>query len=70
MFGSLGQIRLGLPRSSAEGFTEVPPRFSKFRGVFASLGQIRLGLPRGSVEGSAKVSPRFHQGFMKVAQIS
>ena len=38
------------------GFTKVPPRFFKFRGVFGFLGQIRLGLPKGSVEGS----PRFH----------
>ena len=60
--GFLGQIRLGLPKGSAEGFTEIPPRFSKFRGVSASLGQIRLGLPQGSAESSAKVPLRFHQG--------
>ena len=71
--GSLGQIRLGLPKGSAEGSTKVPPRFhqsstkvppkfhSKFRGVSGSVGQIRLGLPRGSAEGSPKVKPRFHQ---------
>ena len=74
LYGSLGQIHLGLPKGSAEGSTKVPPRF---RGVAGSLGQIRLWLPSGSAEGStkvpprfrqdsAKVSPRFHQGSTKV----
>ncbi len=55
-----------------QGFTEVPPRFSKFRGAFeSSLGQIRLGLPKGSVEGFAqgpsKVPSRFHPGCTNVS---
>ena len=105
LYGSLGQIRLGLPKGSAEGstevlevswflslwgrsvlgcqkvprkvpprfrqgFTKVPPRFSKFRGVSGSLGQIRVGLPKGSAEGSTKVSPRFHQGSTEVLEVS
>ena len=60
-FGFLGQIRLGLPKGSAEGFTKAPPRFSKFRGVSGSLGQIRLGLPKGSGEGSTKVPRRLRK---------
>ena len=27
LYGSLGQIHLGLPKGSAEGSTKVPPRF-------------------------------------------
>ena len=46
LYGSLGQVRLGQPKGSAEGSTKVPPRFCKFGGVSASLGQIRLGLQK------------------------
>ena len=57
LYGSLGQIRLGLPKGSAEISTKVPrkvpPRFSpRFR------------------QGFTKVSPRFHQGSTKLLQIS
>ena len=71
LYGSLRQIRLGSAEGSTEGFTKVPPSFSKFRvrGVSGCLGQIRLGLPKGSTEGFTKVSPRFRQGFKKVAQV-
>ena len=68
--GCLGQIRLGLPKGSAEGSTKfhqssvkvppssptVPPWFSKFRGVSGSL-------PR-------RVPPSFHQGSTKFLQVS
>ena len=85
LHGSLGQIRLGLPKGSAVGSTKVPPSFSKFRCNSGSLGQTRFGLPKGSAEGStkvprkvpprfhqgsAKVLPRFHQGSTKLLQIS
>ena len=35
LYGSLGQIRLGPPKGSGG---QVPPRFSKFRGVSGSPG--------------------------------
>ena len=81
LYGSLGQIRLGLPKRSAESSTKVPPRFHQgstklpqvswclwFSGADSSLGcqEVHLGLPKGSVEGFL----RFHQGFAKVAQVS
>ena len=63
LYGSLGQIRLGPPKASAEGSTKVPPRLHqgstkvsprlrKFRDLCGLLGQIRFGVPKGSVEGS------------------
>ena len=61
--GSLGEIRFGLPKGSAEGSTKVPPSFSKFRCVSGSLGQI-LGCQKVPRE---KVPPRFHQASPSLA---
>ena len=72
--GSLGHVRLGLPRfhqGSAEGSTKVSSRFHQnlhsVRGVSGFLEQMRLGLPKGCLEVSTKVPPRFRQGSTKVS---
>ena len=79
--GSLGQVRVGLPKGSAEGSTKAPPKFhqcstklpaSFHQGspslvVSGFLGQICLGLAKGST----KVSPRFRWVcFTKVPHLS
>ena len=76
--GSLGQIRLGLPRGSAEGSTKVPPRFhqsstkvqTRFHQSSTPSFVVSLVLWGRSVLGCQevlrKVPPRFHQGFTKV----
>ena len=85
LYSSLGQIRLGPPKSSAESSTKVPPREKRFHQGSSSfvvslvlLGRSVLGWKKGPVlkvlwkvhHGSTKVSPRFHQGLTKVAQVS
>ena len=79
--GSLGQIRLGLPKSSAEGSSKVSPRFHQnFLSFVVSLvlwARFVLGcqkvprkVPPRFRQGSTKVSPRFQQGCPKVTQVS
>ena len=73
LYGSLGQIRLGLPKGSAEGSTKVPPCFHC--GSSKGAARIHQG-PSGfvvsvvlwnkSVVRSYKVPWKVHQGFTKV----
>ena len=75
LYGSPGQIRLGLPKGSAEISTKVPTKLLQvswclwFFGADPSWAakRFRGRFHQGSAEGSAKVSPRFHQGFTKVS---
>ena len=70
LYGSLGQICLGLPKGSAEGSTKVPARVhQRSTSSVASLvlwGRSVLG--RQKVPW--KVPPRFQQGCTTVLQVS
>ena len=68
--GGCQQVPRKVPPRFHQGSAKVPPKFSKFRGVFGSLGQISLGLPKGSPEGSAKVPTTVHHGSTKALQVS
>ena len=73
LYGSLGQIRLGLPKGSAEGSTKVPPSFHC--GSSKGAARIHQGpssfvvsvvLWSKSVVRSYKVPWKVHQGFTEV----
>ena len=78
----VGQIRLGLPKGSAEGSAKFSPRFRGssakllqvswclwFSGADPPLGcqEVHLGLQKGFVEGFIEVPPRFRQGCASFA---
>ena len=60
LYGSLGQIRLGPPKGSAEGSTKVPPMLFKFRGVSGSGADLSRAAKR------FRGPPRFQQGCTKI----
>ena len=71
----LGQIRLGLPKGSAQGSAKVPPRLRKFSPRFHQgspnfvLSLVLRGRSvLGCQKGPRKVPPRFHQGKGPVAR--
>ena len=59
LYGSLGQIRLGLPKGSAEGSTKVPPIFQQGFTKGSSSFVVSLVFCSRSVLGCQKV-PRYH----------
>ena len=69
LYGSLGQIRLGLPKGSAEGSTKVPPRFHQGSTKILQVSWCLWfsGSPSWAVK---RFRGRFHRGFTKVAQVS
>ena len=63
LYGSLGQIRLGLPQGSVEGSPGFQQGFTKVLqgGGFGFLGQIRLGLAKGSALSCLTHKPPFRR---------
>ena len=76
LYGSVGQIRLGQLKGSAEGSTKILPRFHQGCAsfvvslVFWASSSWAAKRFYGLHGGSAKVPPRFQQGCTKVLQVS